>query len=127
MDGAHREFVGLCGSLLAAADGAGFLSALDCLISHTAAHFEQEDCWMADCGFAPIRIHMMEHRRVLDLLRATRERVVAGDLAAGRRVAGGLPDWFYGHAATLDAALARHIKATGYDPDAATGSALPQV
>lgn len=73
---------------------------------------------MTDSGFPPIRIHTMEHWRVLELLREAREQVAAGDLAAGRRVAEGLPDWFYGHAATMDAALARHIKATGYDPGA---------
>lgn len=118
MDATHREFVDLCNALAAAGDQAAFLMALDTLIAHTDAHFAQENRWMAGCGFPPIRIHMGEHERVLGLLRDTRERVAAGDLETGRRSIDELPDWFRGHAATMDAALAYHIRATGYDADA---------
>lgn len=33
----------------------------------------------------------------------------------GRRLAEGLPVWFRDHAATMDAALAYHIRASGFD------------
>lgn len=113
MDATHREFVELVGRLDGTPDGESFLAGLDALIAHTRAHFEQENAWMRQCGFPPIEVHMGEHARVLALLDAGRARVAAGDADAGRSLLGELPSWFAGHAATMDAALAWHIKASG--------------
>lgn len=114
MDETHREFADLCNALGEARDE-GLLTALDALITHSAAHFAQENRWMERSGFPPIHVHMGEHERVLRLLREAREEVAAGDLPSGRRLAEGLPAWFRDHAASMDAALAYHIKASGFD------------
>jgi hemerythrin-like metal-binding protein len=117
MDRTHREFVDLCNAL-AAAPNEAMLPTLDALICHTQAHFEQENHWMEGCSFPPVAIHMGEHERVLRLLRQARAEVAAGDPGSGRRLAAELPDWFRGHAATMDAALAHWIRVTGHDAKA---------
>lgn len=113
MDDTHREFAERVNRLSVTPGGAAFLAGLDELIDHTRAHFEQENVWMRRCGFPPIEVHMGEHARVLALFADVRGRVAAGDEEAGRRLLGELPAWFAGHAATMDAALAWHMKASG--------------
>jgi hemerythrin len=55
--------------------------------------------------------HRGEHRRVLAELRTLGQRAAAGRLALGRAyVRERLPDWFALHAATMDSALAAHLK-----------------
>lgn len=113
MDDTHREFAERVNRLSAAPAGAAFLAGLDELTAHTRAHFEQENAWMRRCGFPPIEVHMGEHARVLALFEEACGRVAAGDEEAGRRLLGELPAWFAGHAVTMDAALAWHMKASG--------------
>lgn len=121
MDDTHREFVELYNTLATAPDGS-FLACFDALLTHTDAHFAQENAWMAETGFPPTVIHMGEHEQVLAALRQVRERVAGGDLAAGREAVARIPDWFDQHAATMDAALANWMRRMGYVPVAAAAA-----
>lgn len=114
MDANHREFME-CVTRLAAAPDDGVLAALDGLIAHSVEHFECENRWMRESGFPPIHIHAGEHQRVLALLQSVR-RMSERSVAVGRQFAGELPGWFDNHLATMDAALAAHMKHRGFAP-----------
>jgi hemerythrin len=113
MDDTHREFA----ALLNALDGvppACAAERLDALIRHTEIHFAQEDEWMEASGFPPLHCHRGEHERVLDVLREVHRRVLGGDASIMQSLLNELPLWFAHHAATMDAALASHIRQTDY-------------
>lgn len=114
MDANHREFM-VCVTRLATAPDSEVLAALDGLIAHSVEHFERENRWMRESGFPPIHIHAGEHQRVLALLQSVR-RMSERSAAAGRQFAGELPGWFENHLATMDAALAAHMKNRGFAP-----------
>lgn len=114
MDETHREFVALLNAL-GATDDARFITALDGFIEHTQAHFGQEDRWMKRTNFAPVNCHTTEHANVLEIMREVRRRVAEGDLEIGRRLVKELGPWFANHAETMDAALAYHVRAIGFD------------
>lgn len=124
MDQTHREFVDLV-NRIGQADDSGLVSGLDELLLHTVEHFAQEHRWMRESGFPPLHCHQSEHDRVLEVVRDVRERVAAGDLALGRTLLAELPTWFENHAATMDTALAWHLRTTGYlaTPGAVVGAA----
>ena len=114
MDDTHREFV----ALLNALDGVPpecAVERLGALIRHTEIHFAQEDAWMEASGFPPLHCHRGEHERVLEVLREVHRRVLGGDASIMQSLLGELPLWFAHHAATMDAALASHIRQTGYE------------
>ncbi|MBP6096418.1 MAG: hemerythrin domain-containing protein [Methyloversatilis sp.] len=114
MDDTHREFAALLNEL----DAVGPEDAadrLDALIRHTEAHFAQEDEWMRASGFPPLHCHRSEHERVLEVLRDVRHLALAGNTSITQSLLKELPLWFAHHAATMDAALASHIRQTGYD------------
>lgn len=118
MDQTHREFIDHLDRVDAARQGGldELLAAFDAMLAHTVEHFEQEDRWMQDTGFAPENCHNLQHRQVLALLREIR-RQVAED---GKRELVGqlLPElvqWFSNHAQAADAGLAFHISQVGYD------------
>lgn len=115
MDETHREFAALVNQLGDAPD-AEVPACFDALIEHTVAHFEQENVWMQESGFPPIDCHIGEHERVLQGLHSVRHLLAAGDVAIARRAAEELTPWFANHAATMDNALAFHIKRSGYTP-----------
>ena len=75
---------------------------------------------MHGSGFPPIRCHMGEHERVLQVIFDVLARVRTGDLELGRRLVAELPHWFEHHAATMDCALAGYIRTTGYHASAAS-------
>ncbi|RYF69576.1 MAG: hemerythrin [Comamonadaceae bacterium] len=130
MDETHQEFVELLGQAERAPDAA-LVPAWHALVSHTEAHFGQEDRWMAATGFASANCHSLQHRAVL---RAMREGLLPGrdavqQCALIREMAAALGPWFVQHARSMDAALALHLRGVGYDPE--TGQvhapdALPQ-
>ncbi len=118
MDQTHREFVELMGQVEAALGGeqVQLLERFDALHQHTVSHFEQEDRWMADTGFAPDNCHSSQHRQVLDLLKEVRRLVVdenQQDLIG--RLLPELATWFEQHAQAADSALAFHMSQVGYD------------
>lgn len=112
MDQTHREFVELY-QRLAAAEGEALLPAFDEFVTHTEAHFAQENRWMAAVDFPGC--HRGEHDRVLAVLHDIRKRVANGDLFFARRLIQELPAWFENHTNGMDAALAFHLNSIGYD------------
>ncbi|MCX8144812.1 MAG: hemerythrin domain-containing protein [Azovibrio sp.] len=117
MDATHREFIDRVNALAGAADDAA-VAALQALIAHTEAHFAQENRWMQASAFPPIHCHVGEHERVLAFLRRVLAQAERGHPGLARQVAGELPAWFEQHAATMDAALAWHMRQVGYVPEA---------
>jgi len=124
MDLTHQEFV----SLLAAADAAlapgeesRLLAAFADLVAHTVEHFGQEDRWMAATGFAPQNCHAYQHQAVLEVMQECERRARADtpDFEPLRIAVRELANWFPQHALSMDAALAQHLSAVGFDP--ATG------
>ena len=116
MDATHREFVDLVNTLAQAGDGEA-IAALEALIDHTDAHFAQENRWMEESGFPPLHCHVGEHQRVLASLRSVLSMACKGNPGLGRVVAGEMPAWFDNHAATMDAALAWHMRQVNYVPE----------
>lgn len=114
MDATHHEFVALV-TQLETVDNAGMLAVFDELVTHTVAHFAQENRWMSECGFPPIHCHEGEHERVLQSLQEMRPNVEA-DPGVGRILAGELSPWFAQHAATMDNALAYYMRQVNYTP-----------
>lgn len=113
MDHTHQEFVDLLARVAAAGDAA-VLPAWAALVVHTQAHFDQEDRWMRDTGFASGNCHATQHRVVLSVMR---EGLARGEAAMIRQMADELAAWFPQHAQTMDAALALHLRGVGYDPE----------
>jgi len=119
MDATHQEFV----ELLADADNAlpgpedRLLERFDRLVAHTVEHFEQENRWMAATGFAPENCHSFQHQAVLQVMvECARRAREASDFEPLRLAVGELATWFPQHAQMMDASLAQHLVAVGFDP-----------
>ena len=119
MDDTHKEFVDLLGAVVQA-DDAQLLSAWDALLAHTEEHFDQEDAWMVATGFAAGNWHATLHKVILQVMREGHARGIKGEIAVVRQMAHELGLWFPQHAESMDASLAQHLQATGFDP--ATGT-----
>lgn len=115
MDSTHQEFVALLADAVTAPD-ATLLTAWARLIDHTQAHFDQEDRWMAETGFAAGNCHATQHQIILQVMREGGQRGLAGDLPMVRQMAHELGLWFPQHAQSMDASLALHLRSAGYDP-----------
>lgn len=110
MDDTHREFVDMVNSLEKASN-ADFIQNFDALIEHTRAHFENEDRLMAEYGFPAIAEHRGEHDRVLGEMTRFNRVLHKGLVSFARSyVDESLKQWFPLHAATMDSALAAHLK-----------------
>ena len=115
MDEVHEEFVTLLAQVEAAGDEQ--LCALwDELIVHTQHHFDQEDRWMQDTGFATGNCHSQQHKVVLAVMREGAVKGEQGDLGSIRHMAGELGPWFSHHAQNMDAALALDMRSGGFVP-----------
>ena len=113
MDETHREFAEIVNQLTKA-DKPGFIELFPVLVAHTQAHFDSENALMKASGFPAVREHLDEHRRVLGELRRMVVKVENGSVALARAyVREQLPAWFSLHAATMDSALAGHLKQRG--------------
>ena len=125
MDSTHQEFVDLLASVQAAPD-ADLVTQWRALVEHTDDHFGREDQWMAQTGFSRSNCHSTQHQVVLQVLREGLTWGEQGDLAPIRQMASELVVWFPHHAQAMDAALAEHLKAVGFDPMTGTvQKALP--
>lgn len=112
MDKTHAEFIELVNKLGEASDKPGFISLFLELLKHTQDHFAAENTLMEQTGFPAIGEHMAEHHRVLGELHRFGNKVAAGSIQfAQAYVKEQIPGWFDLHTATMDSALAAHIKA----------------
>lgn len=120
MDDTHREFVDLVNAL-ENAGGTEFADGFAALLAHTTSHFDQEQVLMQQCGFPAIAEHTDEHRRVLgEMARFARQVEQGRTRMAQAYVKEALPPWFALHAATMDSALAGHLKRTAASRDSQT-------
>jgi hemerythrin len=111
MDDTHVEFVDLANRLMLASNDE-FAHLYGTLIEHTRRHFEYEDRLMIETRFPATAEHRDEHLRVLGELALFNKRVRSGLVAFGRNyIRGRMAEWFMLHAATMDSALAAHVKA----------------
>lgn len=128
MDHTHQEFVELLAAVVQAPDET-LLSRWAALIDHTQDHFDREDQWMLDTGFAAGNCHATQHNVILQVMREGGKRGLGGDLAIVRQMAYELGLWFPQHAQSMDASLALHLRSAGYDPTTgaiAQPTAIPQ-
>lgn len=111
MDATHQEFLERL-AVLARAGDADFPRLFQELVDHTRMHFAEEGRLMRLDAFPALGEHEGEHQRLLgDLLQFNRG-VKRGRLTLARAyVRSGLPEWFELHLATMDSALAAHLKA----------------
>lgn len=112
MDGNHREFLALLEALRDAGDE-DFIFLFQKLVDHTRLHFAEEGRLMRLCKFPALAEHEGEHFRVLGDLMQFNRSVKRGRLPLARAYArSGLNEWFDLHLATMDQALATHLKRT---------------
>lgn len=124
MDRTHEEFI----ELLAAATTAwedgrrdDALSGFDRLHAHTVDHFGQEDRWMQATGFAPENCHTRQHEAVVKVMReAARLAREVDNWEPLGVLLGELAQWFPQHIAMMDAGLAMHLRAVGFDAETGT-------
>ena len=110
MDVTHQEFVAQVAELIVS-DDAAFPAKFDALLEHTRAHFAAEDANMQATRFPASGEHSSEHRRVLGEMGAFQRSLQSGRLGLARAyVRDGIPAWFRLHLATMDSALAAHLK-----------------
>lgn len=110
IDDTHQEFIALI-NRIGMASKQEFAELFEQLVRHTEDHFESEKLLMEKSNFPAINEHLADHQRVLGELHRFGERVNAGSIALGRAyVIEQLPHWFQLHAATMDSALAAHLK-----------------
>lgn len=119
IDRTHQEFVELLADAQAAWNddpGAGAMDRFEGLIVHTVAHFGQEDRWLQATGFSADNCHTQQHEMVLrvmrEALRLAREGIDCQPLAV---LLGELAIWFPQHVEMMDAGLAAHLAAVGFD------------
>ena len=121
MDDTHREFVDLLAQVAQASDEA-LLPLWDTVIAHTQEHFDREDRWMTQTQCGPGSCHSREHHQMMQIMREVAKRGAAGNLAMVRQMNHELGIWFNDHAQGMDAGLAAHLRALGFDPE--TGAQL---
>jgi hemerythrin len=132
MDATHLEFVQCLAALEAAALAAPLNTktlgaALAALQHHTETHFAQEEAWMAHLGFDADNCHGQQHQGVLEVVQeVARRHAIQPDAELALNVVKALAQWFPGHAAGPDAALAQILRETGLDPDSFPAQAPAQ-
>ena len=112
MDDTHREFLRLCREL-EAAPAEEWPGRLMVLASHTRVHFEQEEQLMRDTAFSSRQEHESEHKRLLGEAATMQNSLARGHTVFARAWLKNLPDWFATHIATMDSALAAHLRKVG--------------
>ncbi|PIV88719.1 MAG: hemerythrin [Hydrogenophilales bacterium CG17_big_fil_post_rev_8_21_14_2_50_63_12] len=113
MDATHREFIALV-NLLAACDDTDFAALFEKLLDHCRLHFTSEGRLMRISRFPALNEHESEHHRVYGDLVQMNRAVQRGRLLLPRAfVKQGLEEWFNDHLASMDSALAAHLKRVG--------------
>jgi hemerythrin-like metal-binding protein len=110
MDATHREFVALLNVMESVPKGE-LAPYFDRLLTHTQTHFETENETMRTSGFLSLREHEDDHNRILaEMMQMQRFAAKGMEKLVRAYVREKLPDWFATHAATMDTALALHLK-----------------
>lgn len=82
------------------------------LVQQVERTFQKEESWMEEMDSQSLKVHREQHARVLGALHNVNCRVMNGELGLGREVVGALlPQWFAFHISTMDATLARSMRA----------------
>ena len=84
-------------------------------LKHTAEHFAQEERWMLATGFSADNCHAEHHATILETMRVVEAHYLDTDKQIITRMAEALAEWFPGHANSMDAGLAAHLKSVGFD------------
>ncbi len=114
LDDTHHDFVALVNKIGETTDKATFQQLFNELVTHTEAHFNTENQLMQQTQFSATAEHQGEHHRVLGELKQFQKRVARGMVDFGRAyVKERLPEWFALHTATMDSALAAHLRQKG--------------
>jgi len=119
MDDTHEEFVTMLHQLLATPQDQ-HLPLYKSLLAHTVEHFAQEDRWMLATGFSADNCHAGQHATILETMRAVEVHYEGGDTEIITRLAEALAEWFPGHANSMDAGLALHLKSVNFDSSTET-------
>lgn len=110
MDETHRAFLEHARNVSGCA-GADFAAAFDALLAHTAEHFAAEDALLRASRCPSAAEHLGEHARVLADLARMQGGIRRGRPALARAfVAERLAECFETHLASMDAALAMHLR-----------------
>jgi hemerythrin-like metal-binding protein len=121
MDDTHEACIALLAEVVQAPDDT-LLSRWALLIDHTQEHFDREDQWMLETGFAPDNCHTSQHSIILQVMREGGKRGLLGELDLVRHMAYELGLWLANHIQSMDAALALHLRSAGFDPVSGTVS-----
>jgi hemerythrin len=119
MDETHADFIYLLQRLRALPQEEQ-LPLFKELVAHTVDHFAQEDRWMLATGFTADNCHTMQHQSILETLQAVEAHYLQGDQDIISRMADAMAEWFPMHAQSMDAGLAQHMKAVGFDTQTET-------
>ncbi len=112
-DADHEEAVALMNALQACSD-AELPALFDQLYTHTSAHLQRENELMDRIGFFAAPMHKGEHERVLEEMRAFKEKLDAGDIDAVRHyVSETVPNWFIDHLNSMDTITAQFALQAG--------------
>jgi len=112
MDDTHKEFIDLYNKIIIANDH-DFAELFNELVSHTTNHFDNKNKLMEQSNFPAISEHKHEHRRVINELKYFQEKVQRNKFSFSRfYIKDRIPPWFKHHLATMDSALAAHLKKT---------------
>lgn len=115
----HKHFTDLTNQLearLADADSEpqAITEQLAQLLAHCREHFGREEQQMRQFQFPPYPVHKGEHERVLEEMESVSTQWrQSQDRATLRQYVEALPDWFIGHAATMDTVTASYIVRMG--------------
>jgi hemerythrin len=114
MDETHQEFVDMINKILATPEDEQLPIYKD-FLNHTVEHFAQEERWMLATGFSADNCHAEHHATILETMRVVEAHYLDSDTTIISRMAEALAEWFPGHANSMDAGLAAHLKSVGFD------------
>ena len=114
MDETHQEFVDMINQILATPEDQQ-LPVYKAFLNHTVEHFAQEERWMLATGFSADNCHAEHHATILETMRVVEAHYLDSDTTIITRMAEALAEWFPGHANSMDAGLAAHLKSVGFD------------
>ncbi|HOF50817.1 MAG TPA: hemerythrin domain-containing protein [Rhodoferax sp.] len=115
MDDDHQEIVALLAEVVRADDDY-LMPRWSALIAGMQRHFDEEDRWMQDTGFAADNCHSSQHKIILQILREGEARGHNGQHDVVRQMAYELGVWLPHHVEAMDSSLVIHLRSVGFDP-----------